>query len=87
MQCKNDIPEKYWLVLLENSFHLTSLYHQGKINDKAERYNYKVWLTMYKAWLKWQNVQNLIINTVYELKIIPKHRISEHITCCAVLGL
>ncbi|XP_003426034.1 uncharacterized protein LOC100680157 [Nasonia vitripennis] len=84
-QCKNDIPEKYWLMLLENSLHSTTLLRHEKSNSDKKT-NYKIWLTMYRAWIKWCNVQNFNMHTFHEFKPIPDHRPSERITCCTVLG-
>ncbi|KAJ8676230.1 hypothetical protein QAD02_012016 [Eretmocerus hayati] len=84
--CKSTIPEKYWLILLENSLHSTKLHRQASIHDEEGKFDNDIWITLYRAWIKWQNVEHFKKCTVHEFHPIPKHRPTERITCCTVLG-
>lgn len=87
-QCEKEIPQKYWFMLLENSFYSSKLYNRTNFDYKSERNNYKLWMTIYRAWKTWENVQNLKISTADEFTPIPQHRLpSERLTCCTTLGL
>ncbi|XP_058810843.1 uncharacterized protein LOC131675746 [Phymastichus coffea] len=86
-QCSKDVPQKYWLSLLENSLYLTTLLHKHKnLNDKSEYLNYKVWMIIYRAWVKWSNIESCNANIIDIFYPMPEHRPSEHITCCSTLG-
>lgn len=87
-QCEKKIPQKYWFILLENSFYSSKLYKRTNSDYQSERKQSKLWMTMYRAWIKWKNVQDFNVFTTDEFTPIPDHRLpSERLTCCSVLGL
>ncbi|XP_014208924.1 uncharacterized protein LOC106639691 [Copidosoma floridanum] len=85
-QCEKDIPKMYWFLLLENSFHAVTLEKQFKDKKEYDRYDFKIWVTLYRAWTKWKNVQSYDKYITEDFSPIPEHRLSERITCCSTLG-
>ncbi|KAL7303099.1 hypothetical protein TKK_0004312 [Trichogramma kaykai] len=88
LQCVNSIPKHYWYILLEDSVLFPLIYDPDyKENyNETRKFESKIWVTIYKAWITWEDVEKLQVDTIKVLPAIPENRPQERITNIAVLG-
>lgn len=61
-------------------------YSQEATISPENKLNHKIWITLYRSWVKWCDVRRSKSDIVKCCEPIPKNGNPEHITCLAVLG-